>query len=128
MGSGGNFLDDALNVATNTVTFGSVGFSGTHNGFDVNKGVVGGAAVDATKEITGAKAAEQANALARTQFEQAQAAAKKQQADQQTANANAQVKSSNAAASARNSSKNSGVGASRAQLSILNNQTDFLGL
>ena len=69
-GSGTNIFEDFINFGTQIATIGTLGFD--QNGFK------GGVTVDATKEITGAAAAEEANKLARQQYEEQKAALEEQ--------------------------------------------------
>lgn len=120
----GNFFEnvfaDGLNGALQTVTMGLVGFEDgkISNGASTNllkkagKGTASG-----LKEVTGAKAAEQANELAREQFETAQADALKAREQAIYQQGVDQVRQSNLAGRVRNTGTQK-----------LGDEKDFLGL
>ena len=117
-GSGTNIFEDALNVVTQVATVGLVGYD--------QKGFKGGVTVDATKEVTGATAAEEANKLARQQYEEQKAALEEQRQNKILQDKNNQIAASNASTSNKGSSSTSATGV----VNTYNNpgQTDFLGL
>lgn len=90
----------------------------------IKAGITGQAAIDGVKEVTGAAAAEEANALARDQFEQNQQAALDDRQNAITQNNRRQVAASNAAGSARSNSNQGGTSGSQK----IGNVSDFLGL
>lgn len=117
-GSGTNIFEDFINMGTQIATLGTLGFD--QNGFK------GGVTVDATKEITGAAAAEEANKLARQQYEEQKAALEEQRQNKINQDKNNQIAASNASTSNKSSSSTSATGV----VNTYNNpgQTDFLGL
>lgn len=119
-GTGVGFLDDVVNVATQISTAGTVGYGKQ----GVKKGITTEAAVDVTKEITGAKAAEEANAMARDQFNLATEQAKQDRLNSQTAAKNGQIAASNSAGAARGSASST---TKRANTPV-GDVSDFLGL
>lgn len=119
-GTGVGFLDDSLNAVTNIFTAGVVGFDEDGLG----TGILSDAAIDVTKEITGAKAAEEANALAREQAEQARAQAEQDRQNAISDDQRRNLQASRRAGSVRNNSGDTSSG----NVSNLGNQTDFLGL
>lgn len=129
LSGGGNFFEnlfaDIVNVGTQVGTGGLAGYGDGKFG----PGIVGTEVVSGIKEVTGAKAAEQANKLAREQFEQTKVDAEAARVQAQQNTATSQMQKSNiagAARSARVSSKNSGqpVGS----YSLGSDEKDFLGL
>ena len=119
-----DFTDDplgtTLNVATNVVSAGLIGYE---NG-GLKAGVTGQVAVDTTKDITGATAAEEANDMARQQFEQQTADALKVRQDNILANQRNQTALSNAAGS-----RNSNIGTpQKTTKTITGDVSDFLGV
>ena len=119
----GDFVDDTLNVVTQLGTWGSVGFE--DGGF--KKGVITDATIDVTKELTGAAAAEDANAVAREQFEQQKAAAAKERKEAKAQSAQEQITASRLAGGARAGKSTSKSSASRFS-SLGGDEQDFLGL
>lgn len=118
-GTGMGVIDDVINVGTQLMTGGLVGYS--KNG--IGAGITGEAAIDATKEVTGANAAEEANALARQQYEDSVEAARVQRQDAITRNARNQVAASQGAGAARTFNR-SGNNSSQ----VIGDVSDFLGL
>lgn len=112
--------NDILNVVVQGSTAGVVGFEDGKLG----TGVTSDLAIDATKEITGANAAEEANEIARQQFEEDRARLSQQRADAITANQQEQVRRSRGAGRARG---NVNAGSSAASSNVAQD-TDFLGL
>lgn len=120
-GSNSNPLEDVLNVATQWSTLGLVGYD--KKGFKA--GVTGEPIVEGTKEITGAAAAEEANAMAREQFEQQTAAANQDRENAKIANQRANLTASQTASAARNiSTKNN----KKSSSTPIGDVTDFLGI
>lgn len=101
-GTGVGFLDDIIDVSTNFGTGGLVGFD--EEGFGT--GVTSDIAIDATKEITGAAAAEEANAMALEQAREDRQARLDQRATARTQQRNRQISASNAAGASRRSVTN----------------------
>lgn len=138
-GGEGNFFEnlfsDVVNVGVQSATFGTVGYENgkLSNGVTTNiakksgKGTASG-----LKEVTGAKAAEAANDMARKQFEDAQAQAEVDRKNTLAQNARDQVNQSQTAAGARASatsrSTSKGTSTSGGSLSLGGDEKDFLGL
>lgn len=133
----GNFFEnlgsDFLNAGLQGVTGGVIGFEngGISNGVTTNLAKKSGKElVSGTKEVTGAKAAEEANKVARQQFEQAAEDAKNARIEAQAATAKDQVRQSQMAGAARASattrSANKGTAIGGSVLGA--DEKDFLGL
>lgn len=122
-GTGVSLLDDIINISTQVGTLGTVGYGEK----GVKKGVVTDAAIKGTKEITGAKAAEEANAMARDQFEKSTKAAEQARLDSIKVNERIQTATSNAATSTKSNSTNK-TSSGKTASSITGDVTDFLGL
>jgi hypothetical protein len=95
-----NLFSDVVNYGAQAGTFGMVGFKDGQ----VRTGVTSTALIQGTKEITGAKAAEDANKLAKEQFEKQKADAEQARAEAINQNARDQVQQSRMAGAARASS------------------------
>lgn len=119
-GTGIGFIDEGINVATNVVSGGTVGFG--EDGF--GQGVVTKEAIKGVKEITGANAAEEANKLARTQYEDQVQAARADRANAIATDQRNQLNLSNSATGARTGANNK----SNNKTSVTGDVTDFLGL
>lgn len=119
-GTGFSGLDDLLNVVTNISTSGLVGYN--DKGFKA--GVTGKPIVEGTKEITGAKAAEEANQLAREQFLQSVEQAKKDREESIVIGQRNQISASQDAATARSKIKTN----TTKSVDKIGDVTDFLGL
>lgn len=120
------FIDNTINAATQVSTAGTVGYKG--GSFGTNKGVVTSGVKDVVKDITGATAAEEANKLARQQFEQAKADAEKARKDAEIQSARDQVTASRLAGGVRGGiSTVAPKGASRFS-TLGSDEKDFLGL
>lgn len=120
-----NLLTDVANIGAQSITggFAGVGKDGLKTGVTSDGIVAGGkAAVKGLKDVTGATAAEQANALAREQFEKSQADILNQRNENIKQVGRDQVKQSMLAGSARNAGKTSG------SFSLGGDERDFLGL
>lgn len=117
-GTGIGIFDEAINLATNVSTFGTVGFG--KDGFKA--GVVGKPVLGLTKELTGAKAAEEANEITRQQIDQArqQATAERSRAIEQ--NKQRQIQLSKSAGRARKATQD------RGSSTLGNSGSDLLGL
>jgi len=114
-------IGSTVNVVTNVATAGLVGYE---NG-GLKAGVTGQVALDTTKDLTGATAAEEANDMARQQFEQQTADALKVRQDNILANQRNQTALSNAAGSSRNSN----IGTpQKTTKTITGDVSDFLGV
>ena len=127
----GNFVDnlfvDILNYGTQTATGGLVGFD-TEGNFKAGQTTelaknIGRETVSGLKEITGAKAAEEANKMAQQQFDQEKANMDKQRVEAQNNVARDQVTQSRMAGAARRST----VG-SMSSFSLGGDEKDFLGI
>lgn len=126
--SGNNIFEDALNVSSNVVTFGTVGFG--NGGFTPEEGksknLFFKPIEKQVKNVTGATAAEEANKEARERFNQEKADALAQRgADQQQFNKE-QVAASRLAGNTKNKTSRSSTGGSNASLG--SDERDFLGL
>lgn len=132
----GNFFEnifaDAVNLTTQVTTGGVFGFEDgkISNGVSTNIAKkTGKEVVSGLKEITGAKAAEDANKMARTQFEEAKAESEADRVNQQNQIAMSQIQQSQIAGAARSvgtrsTNKSQGFGSS----SFGDYEKDFLGL
>lgn len=125
---GGNFfnnlIEDVVNVGVNTATFGTVGYKDGSLGtkYGVVSGTAGRAVVDGTKVITGAKAAEDANEMARQQFEEQKLAAEQERQNMIVTKGREQMRASQLAGAARRAGTN-------VTGNLLGtNEKDFLGL
>lgn len=126
-------FETGLNLLTNLST-GGVG-SYSNKGFDLNlkNGLLGGvgtsvvsgtkAVGEGIKEVTGANAAEEANNIARQQFQDQAAQANAARADAKAANFRNEVAASQGAGAARKSTI-----ANKRSSSIVGDTSDFLGL
>ena len=119
-GTGVDVLDEGLNAFTNVFTFGQAGYG--KDGFGMDKGVAGKQEINFLKEITGAKAAEEANAMARDQFNQEVAAKEVDRANAVSQKKNNQLNLSNNAQKLNNNSS------PNKSTKIVGDVTDFLGL
>jgi hypothetical protein len=130
--SGGNFFEDLLSVGLNIGTGGVVGYSadgglgaGAIPNYLKN---VGNETMRGVKNVTGAKAAEDANKMARQQMEEQRAMAEQERANQQQRTAKDQMRQSQLAGAARGgqsgANRSSGMGA----INIGDDERDFLGL
>jgi hypothetical protein len=124
-GGGNSFFESTLDIVAQAFTGGAIGFKSDEGGLGV--GVTGEVGVDTFKEITGAAAAEEANADARKRFEEEKAASDKQRADNVAQSAANELQKSRSAASARGGVSGSSKGQSRFS-SLGNDESDFLGL
>ncbi|MCK5139784.1 MAG: hypothetical protein KAQ85_08085 [Thermodesulfovibrionia bacterium] len=123
---GNSVFQDIINAVTNVATGGLVGFKADDGG--LGAGVVGKVGVGAIKDVTGATAAEDANADARARFEQEKASAEADRAAGQKKNAQEQLQASRSAEGARGGGKG-GATAGGSQFSSLGgDERDFLGL
>ena len=130
----GNFFEnlgsDLLNLTFQGSTFGQVGYGdGKVTGGATAKVAesAGQSVVSGLKEVTGAKAAEDANTMARQQFEQAKADAETARVTAQNQTAMDQVNQSKAAAAARNSTSRT-TKRGDVSLALGQDERDFLGL
>lgn len=129
---GGNFfenlLTDVANIGVQSATFGvyGVGKNGLKNGVTTNTVRTGGRAAEfGVKEITGANAAEQANALAREQFELQKEQSQAERAEAYRQVGIDQVKQSMLAGAARNTSRGA---SNKGSFSLGGDEKDFLGI
>ena len=116
-----------INAATQVSTGGMVGYGkdGLKTGIQGEQFIkAGNTAVKGLKDVTGATAAEEANAQARSQFEDQAAQARQQRADAQILNQRNQVAASNNAGAAR---ANRGTNRSTRSSSV-GDVSDFLGI
>ena len=128
--TGNSLGEDLLNVVTQVGTGGLVGYEDGK----LTSGVTTNVVTDGLKEITGAKAAEEANQIARQQIDDAKAARQKEIDEAKARTAREQMQASRSAASNRKagggrSTGERGNGASSQALSKLgSDEQDFLGL
>lgn len=124
-GGGNNFLESALDVTLQVGTGGGFGYRADKGG--ITFGEVLGPTIEGLKEVTGAKAAEEANEDARKRFEEEKVAAEQQRADQIAQSAANELIKSRSAASTRGGVSGSSRGQSRFS-SLGSDEQDFLGL
>jgi len=121
-GTGIDALDDALNVVTQVSTLGLVGYNGEKG---LSQGKVTSTTLEGAKELTGANAAEEANRLARQQYEDQVLAARTDRENMLLQNKQRQITASNAATASRNSANNtSNINSQR----FTGDVSDYLGL
>jgi len=126
--SGNSFFQDIVNVTTQVATGGLVGYGDNQGGFSVGEGVTGRVVKSALKDITGATAAEEANADARSRFEEQKAQALKAQQDAKRQNARDALVAARSAQAARGNTKGQ-TSTTGSQVSNLGSEErDFLGL
>lgn len=132
---GGNFFEnlfsDVANWGVNTMTVGLLGYEDGKigNGVATNALREGGrAAVSGLKEVTGATAAEEANAQARAQYEQARADAEAARVEQQNRIAQSEIAKSRSAQRSRSTQSRSRTSGGYGSFSISQDEQDFLGL
>jgi hypothetical protein len=121
-GDGGGFFDDPLGAATDGLVQLMTGGTFGYKDGRFQKGVTSKAMVDGTKEVTGAAAAEEANLMAREQFEAAQADAVLQRKNDIQTAANRQIQQSRTAGAAKSAGRTSG------GITLGDTEKDFLGL
>jgi hypothetical protein len=133
----GNFFEnlthDVLNVGIQGMTGGILGYENgkLSNGVTTNGLKKSGKeTVSGLKEVTGAKAAEDANDMARKQFEQTKADAEQARLDSQAQIAASEMQKSKIAGAARNAtaSRSANKGAAIGSYSLGSDEKDFLGL
>lgn len=125
-GSGNSFLESALDVAAQAFTGGAVGFKSDEGG--IGAGVTGQAGVDVLKEVTGAKAAEEANEESRKRFEEEKANAEQKRKDNQALSARDELQKSRSAGNARGGVKSSASKGNSRFSDLGTDEQDFLGL
>lgn len=109
-------------------------FTGGFVGYQDGKFGASGVSSDMLKDVTGATAAEEANKLARQQFEEAKAEADAQRVEQQAQTGRDQIRQSQMAAAARSTAssrsanKATASSASGGGLTLGEDEKDFLGL
>lgn len=123
-GTGSGILDDVVNGATQLTTFGLAGYGSG----GLKTGVTGTPAVAGLKDITGATAAEEANAQARDQFNQNTAAAATDRSNAQLQDQRNQIASSQSAAAAVATSSANPNNNTSGGKRITGDVSDFLGL
>lgn len=126
-GTGVSAIDDVLNVALNFSTGGLAGFGEDGAGLGALGKPAVEAGVDGLKEITGAKAAEEANAQTRKRFEEEKAKAAQDRLDAQAQSAANQLAASRSAEATRGGVSSQPKGTSRFS-SLGSDEEDFLGL
>lgn len=119
-GTDDNAFATGFNLLTNAATMGLFGYN--DQGFKA--GYSGQVALDGTKEITGAKAAEEANAMAKQQFDDNVTKARQDRVDAQSASKNNAIAASQNAGSARSSN----YAPSKKNAPVVGDVNDFLGL
>lgn len=124
-GGGNSFFESFIDVGTNLFSLGSLGYKSDEGGYGA--GVYGKKGIEATKEVTGANAAEEANEQARQRFEEEKTASEKQRSDNIALSAAKELQKSRSAASARGGVSGSSKGQSRFS-SLGSDEADFLGL
>lgn len=125
-GGGNSVLESIIDVAIQGSTAGLLGFSSDEGG--LGTGIVGEAGVDVLKEVSGAKAAEEANEDARRRVDEERARIEEQTKQNQAQSAANQLAASRSAASARGGvSTPSSTGQSRFS-NLGSDEADFLGL
>jgi hypothetical protein len=120
-GGGGNFFDNLLNTYIATQTSGMVTFKDGGFKADAKKDY----GLNIYKEISGAKAAEEANEMAREQFETQQANAIKSRNEAQWRAGRDDITRSNLAGRSRSAIGQNGNGGA---LNLGSDEKDFLGL
>lgn len=137
LSGGGNFFENAfadiVNIGVQTATLGTVGYEDgkLSNGYVTNIAKKSGqGTVSGLKEVTGAKAAEAANALATKQYEEAKAQAEEERANTIAQTARDQINQSQKAAGARASSTSRATPkiTSSGSSSLGDAESDYLGL
>ena len=126
-----NVIHDVVNASIQGVTAGVLGYEDgkISNGYSTNIAKSSGKAiVSGVKEVTGAKAAEQANDLARQQVAEAKAEAMKAREEAQARTARDQMTQSQVAATARNANTNKKSTAMLVGSQLGADEKDFLGL
>ena len=121
-GSAENFFESTADVLLEGTTGGLLGME---NG-RVGEGEVTKIGVDILKEVTGVKAAEEANKMAREQFEEEKARLAKERKDAKAASAAEQLRQSRQAGSMRgttSSGRPTGL-----KYGMMDEERDFLGL
>jgi len=124
-----NIVESVIDVGLQYATYGTVGFD-KDSKFGLKKGVVTKGSIDGLKEITGAKAAEEANNMARQQMEEQRATTLNDRENAKKQDAANQLTLSNRAGGIRNQ-VNSSLSTSRGgnRYSTLGGEEqDFLGL
>jgi hypothetical protein len=125
----GNFFENVLNDVINLgVQYSTYGLVGVKDG-KVTTGVTSGTALRGMKEITGAKAAEDANKLARDQFENSKAEALAQREESVRQTGREQLQQSRTAGAARATAQSTtNRGQAFGSFSLGGDEKDFLGL
>jgi len=123
-GGGNSFFESILDIGTQALTGGLIGFESDKGG--VSTGVTSDVAISGLKEVTGAKAAEEANAQARKQFEDEQKAALQDRENAKAETAANQLAASRQAGAVRSTTNTSRGGSTFSDLG--SDERDFLGL
>lgn len=126
----GNFFENMLDGGLNaTLQIASGGLVGMQDG-KIGGGITGSEVIKGYKEVSGVKAAEDANTMAREQYEEQKRAAELQRKNEQIALGREQMRQSNMAGAARTSSKSNNTrSAARTSNSLgAGAEKDFLGL
>lgn len=118
---GGDTAEQIADVTTQLHTLGIVGFEG--GGF--KKGVVTEAGISGLKEVTGAKAAEEANQMAREQLEKEKATAQQEREEARAQTAAEQLVASRQAGGVRRGTVG---GSFKSSFGGDTDERDFLGL
>lgn len=115
-----NYYSDVANIALNYFTYGAVGYEDGKIGAGVSTKLV--------KEATGAKAAEEANTMAKKNFEQAKVDAEASRLEQINQTGKDQMRQSMLAGSARAGASSRANRGTAIAGSNLGDERDFLGL
>lgn len=126
-GGGNSFFESLLDVAISLPSFGFAGYKSDEGG--LTTGYSTNAIVNTGKELTGAKAAEEANDLARQEIQNAKDQALTDRENAQASNAADQLSKSRKAGNLRKTTgKSSTPGASSINSNLGQDERDFLGL
>lgn len=122
-GGGNSVLESALDIGINYFTGGFAGFKDDEGGAGLN-----GVSTSALKEVTGAKAAEEANEDARKRFDAEKAKADQDRKDAQATSARDELQKSRSAGNARGGVRSSASRGNSRFSNLGTDEEDFLGL
>ena len=125
-GGGNSFLESALDIGINVATGGGFGYKDDKGG--VTWGEILGPTMEGIKEVTGAKAAEEANEDARKRFTEEKANAEQKRKDNQALSARDELQKSRSAGNARGGVKSSASKGNSRFSDLGTDEQDFLGL
>lgn len=121
-GGENSFFEDVINVVTQGSTAGIFSYESDKGGF-----TGGGVTMKGAKELTGAKAAEDANTMAREQMEQQKAQMLQERENAKAMNAADQIAKSRQASAVR--SRSGGISTGKSSVNVLGgDERDFLGV